>query len=318
LKDWENFATQPVEVTEKIINPLHENTSLHITKISKIKAFKSKAKPILFEFTYDDQTTSKVIIKKGDDLRKDWFTMTMFNVFNELWETSPLLTNKLKPHLHTYKVVPLENDFGLIECVDEISSVAEYDWEKLRGMSIKDKKMFIASAAGSFVASWVLGIRDRHKDNMLIKNTKFFFHIDFGHLFNEKPLVDAPRMPIPKEIENFLTPTEWREFKETTILGFKVLYENGSLIRILGSHLFQSMYRKDMLERFFGSKKSLMLGLSSDGACKHFEDHIYTGCSPFNVHKIVKNIGHQDRKSRKRKDPKLLVIEAHKHIDDLI
>lgn len=46
----------------------------------------------------------------------------------------------------------------------------------------------------------VMGIRDRHQDNMMIKDNKIFFHIDFGFILNDAPGFDAPIFSIPGKL----------------------------------------------------------------------------------------------------------------------
>ena len=79
-------------------------------------------------------------------------------------------------------------------------------------MSIEDKYEFITSMAGSYVACWILGIRDRHQDNMMIHNNRIFIHIDFGFILNEQPGFDAPIFSVPRGVKKNLSPDEWNFF----------------------------------------------------------------------------------------------------------
>ena len=57
---------------------------------------------------------------------------------------------------------------------------------------------FSRSCAGYSVATYVLGVADRHSDNIMLKKNGQFFHIDFGHIlghFKSKLGVKRERVP---------------------------------------------------------------------------------------------------------------------------
>lgn len=145
------------------------------------------------------EQSSLMIYKRGDDLRQDYAVQTMFFIFNRLWALSSMHD---KPFIHQYKyvvaickfttnsrIVPMGSKMGVLEFVSGCQGSGQYQWyirfsifshsrrkklnSTLKGsLSKEDKYTFILSMAGSYIGCWVLGIRDRHQDNMMIKDNK--------------------------------------------------------------------------------------------------------------------------------------------------
>ena len=90
---------------------------------------------------------------------------------------------------------------------------------------VRDK--FIKSTAAFSVITYLLGIGDRHLDNIMITNEGELFHIDFGFIlgFDPKPL--APHMRItPDMVEAIggINSNNYIEFKFDTLLYSTVGY----------------------------------------------------------------------------------------------
>jgi hypothetical protein len=276
-----------------------------IMNILVIKAYESKARPLLLEFTFRDGEKSSVILKKGDDIRNDWYVQTMFEIFNHLWRNSYLSSNP--PVIYTYKCIPIYPMFGCIECVTNVKSVQDFDYEKISQLEQDQKNILLSSLAGSCLASYVLGIRDRHQDNMLIKDDHIFFHIDFGHLWNRGPIIDAPRISIPMRFKAKLA-AEWPRLEQLCLEGFKVLFQHGDLIKTLCATLFKSTTENSMIiEQFVRGRNSLMLDMSELEANGRFEKILTKSLENHHVRRKIKNWAHElsrsNTDSRRRTSP---------------
>jgi len=247
-----------------IVDPMHDvdGHNLPIGAVTVLKVFASKAKPCLLElFPADSKYPSRrVIFKKGDDLRQDLLVQACFYLFNVLWLHSDV---EDKPFIHQYRLIPMGPDTGCVEFVQDSESLQTFSfassWPKY---TEEDKSTLLRSAAGSYVAGWVMGVRDRHQDNMMVQHGNMFFHIDLGHIFNEKPTIDAPRFSIPTDLKESMNAQEWERFKDLCANGFKVLHRHAGLLINLICIMFKGVVEDTPKVRLFlASPQSLMIGL---------------------------------------------------------
>ena len=126
----------------------------------------------------------------------------------------------LNLRLKAYGCVATSKDSGMIEVVLDSSTLADIQTsyggkftgafsstsiiQYLRAKNLKEEQFrasvdnFVCSCAGYCVATYVLGIGDRHADNIMINATGHLFHIDFGHFlgnFKSKFGISRERSP---------------------------------------------------------------------------------------------------------------------------
>lgn len=169
--------------------------------IDKCKYMDSFTLPLWLDCKNNDSFggSLKMIFKNGDDLRADILTLQMFRIMDSLWKSAGL-DLQLSPYMCT----ATDNMAGMIEVVPNAVTAASIQKEKagvvtgplkktplakwLREKNPSDTEYekavdnFTASLAGYCVATFLLGIGDRHNDNIMIATSGHLFHIDFAHI----------------------------------------------------------------------------------------------------------------------------------------
>ena len=81
-------------------------------------------------------------------------------------------------------------------------------------------------AAGYSVITYLLGVGDRHLDNLLLSESGHLIHVDFGYILGRDPKVFPPPMKLNKEMVEGMGGTssvEYQRFREHCYNAFLAL-----------------------------------------------------------------------------------------------
>ncbi|XP_052509565.1 phosphatidylinositol 4-phosphate 3-kinase C2 domain-containing subunit beta [Budorcas taxicolor] len=159
--------------------------------------FNSNAVPLKLSFQNVDPLGEniRVIFKCGDDLRQDMLTLQMIRIMSKIW-----VQEGLDMRMVIFRCFSTGRGRGMVEMIPNSETLRKIQVEHGVTGSFKDRPLadwlqkhnpgedayekavenFIYSCAGCCVATYVLGICDRHNDNIMLKTTGHMFHIDFG------------------------------------------------------------------------------------------------------------------------------------------
>ncbi|XP_056312148.1 phosphatidylinositol 4,5-bisphosphate 3-kinase catalytic subunit gamma isoform isoform X1 [Danio aesculapii] len=275
--------------------------------IEQCKVMASKKKPLWLQFKRADPTTLSsdtigIIFKDGDDLRQDMLILQILLIMESIWELESLDLSLLP-----YGCISTGNKIGMIEIVKDATTIANIQQSTvgntgafkdeilsqwLREKCVNEDKhqqavdRFVFSCGGYCVATYVLGIGDRHNDNIMITETGNLFHIDFGHILgNYKSFLGISKERVPfvltpdflylmgttgkKSSPNFL------QFQNVCLKAYLALRHHTNLLIILFSMMLMTgMPQLTSKEDIEYIREALTVGRSEDEAKQHFLDQI--------------------------------------------
>lgn len=225
-------------------NLLHHpvDPSILVKKIKSQDAtiFKSAKSPLRLTFITQNNTEYRAIFKKGDDLRQDQLVIQLINLMDRVLRQEGGMDFRLS----AYNVIATSLDDGFVECVPDSVNVSEvlekfkeggiqaflkerhYSEEDPFGIRSEVLMNFVLSCAGYCVITFLLGIGDRHLDNLLITNDGKLFHIDFGFILGKDPKPFPPPMKLCKEMVEAMGGSAselYAMFKEKCFDAYRIL-----------------------------------------------------------------------------------------------
>jgi phosphatidylinositol 3-kinase len=251
--------------------------------------FKSSVNPIKVAFKTTTGRKYPVIFKTGDDLRQDQLVIQIITLMDELLQKENL-DLKLTP----YKILATSTRSGLVQFIPSMtfgSIMSKYRNNPLlsylrqnnpdsRGpLGVRKEALdtYVRSCAGYCVITYILGVGDRHLENLLLTPDGHFFHLDFGFILGRDPKPFAPAVKITKEMVDGMggnNSEQHRQFKQYCYLAFSALRKNCNLIL----NLFTLMINSNLPDLNLNQERAALkvkdrfhLDMSEEDALRHFE-----------------------------------------------
>ena len=184
---------------------------------SKTRIFASNTLPVKLCFEDVNGKLIEIIYKYSDDLRQDQLILQIIGLTDYL-----LKKLKVDLRLTVYSILTFSPNDGMMEFVQNSTTIqnalnegtienylkrlSKAKTDRLQESNVKYAgssfplneirediyENYKESCASYCVITYLLGIGDRHLENIMISNDGKFFHIDFGYAFGEDP---KPRPP---------------------------------------------------------------------------------------------------------------------------
>lgn len=225
--------------------PLPLDPTVLITSCSpeECRVFKSRMLPLLITFKTLDGKKYPLIFKTGDDLRQDQLVIQIITLMDNL-----LRKENLDLRLSPYKILATSVTAGAVQFVEsktittiirDHGSILLYlrnnhpDQSNELGVREEIIETYIRSCAGYCVITYLLGVGDRHAENLLVAPSGHFFHADFGFILGRDPKPFAPAMRLSKDMVEGMGGQghkNYRAFQQYCYTAFMALRKSSNLI----------------------------------------------------------------------------------------
>lgn len=255
---------------------------------SKVSLFKSALMPSKLTFLTTNDTEYVTIFKHGDDLRQDQLILQMITLMDKV-----LRKENLDLKLTPYRALATSKKHGFVQYIDSVTVAEALTTEgsilnflkkynpcdnSPFGVQAETMDCYIKSCAGYCVITYLLGVGDRHLDNLLLTRNGNLFHIDFGYILGRDPKPLPAPIRLTKEMVDAmggLNSEHYHEFRKQCYTAFLHLRRHANVMLNLFSLMTDASVPDIALEPDKAVKKvedNLKLNLSDEEAVQHLQN----------------------------------------------
>lgn len=290
-KSLADSKNEVVHIDPSLSLPLDPSVTVSGCFPAESNVFKSSLSPLLLNFKTQDNRKYPVIFKVGDDLRQDQLVIQIITLMDRL-----LRKENLDLKLTPYRILATSSNAGAVQFIPSSSlsaasakykgSILAYlrannpDESEPLGVRKETMDTYIKSCAGYCVITYLLGVGDRHLDNLLLAPDGHFFHADFGFILGRDPKPFAPMMKLCKEMVEGMggaSSANYMVFKQYCFTAYTTLRKSANLIL----NLFSLMVDANIPDIVVEPDKAVLkvqerfhLEMSDEEAIFHFEQLI--------------------------------------------
>ncbi|XP_028131166.1 phosphatidylinositol 3-kinase catalytic subunit type 3 isoform X2 [Diabrotica virgifera virgifera] len=297
---------------EAIPFPLDPDVMINGIIPEQASLFKSALMPSKLYFKTVENEEYVAIFKLGDDLRQDQLILQMITLMDKL-----LSKENLDLKLTPYRVLATSTKHGFVQFIDSVTvaealategSIHNY-FRKYHpqenspyGIAPDIMDTYVRSCAGYCVITYLLGVGDRHLDNLLLTRDGKLFHIDFGYILGRDPKPLPPPMKLSKEMVEAMGGVHsehFQQFRKLCYTAFLHLRRHANLMLNLFSLMVDASVPDIALEPDKAVRKvqdKLRLDLGDEEAVHYIQNLIETSVTAImaafveQLHKITQYI----------------------------
>ncbi|TID28558.1 hypothetical protein CANINC_002431 [Pichia inconspicua] len=278
--------------------PLDPSVHINGTFYEESTVFKSSLNPLKITFRTVEGGKYPIMYKIGDDLKQDQFVTQIISLMEKV-----LASENMDLRLKPYKILATGLVEGFIQFIPNNSlshilanynnSILQYlqtfnpDPTAHLGVVPQVMDTYIRSCAGYCVVTYILGVGDRHLENLLLSQDGHFFHADFGYILGQDPKPFPPLMKLPIQIiegMGGLDDVNYKTFCQYCFITYITLRKNAYLILNLVQLMINTSIpalrtssennETEKMELLWKVEEKFMLEMNDEEAVLHFQNLI--------------------------------------------